>query len=390
MERLDVNIVAWDWSEDADTGAFFTAAGSATPRQGRALGQALIEMMGPDYEQALHFIGHSFGSLVNRNAVDLLHANGFDPEKTHVTILDSADYALLGRFDWTNPVPEQVGRIDNYISAFGAYHDGTTNIFLSQNLPASVFTGISDVEAYHAYPIDWYTQTVRNPGENLGHAWSIHRAGEVPVGTNFIQTRDKDDSEFALDEATADQVQSEISRRNRYYILQSAPLTTSAVSGAVQYVGGVAIEGIGDAWRFVFEENSPAYAWIPVSLPPGANHLSVDFSFHDLSAGDAFMLAADGHILFYMDALSVMDNTMVSTGLLDISAWENGSLELFIGLMSDDITGGSIVVENIQFHTVGVVSVVPEPVALSLVPLTCSLLLRRRRHRLDDIAHKIK
>jgi len=385
MERLGVNVVAWDWSDDANTGALFNAAGSATPRQGRALGRALVDMMGPDYDHALHFVGHSFGSLVNRNAIDLLHADGFDPDRTHVTILDSADYALLGRFDWTNPIPQEAGRIDNYISAFGAYHDGAINVFLSQNLPASVFAGVSDMEEYHTYPIDWYTQTVRNaqtvgnPTANLGHAWSIHRDPLLAFpGTDYIQTRDKDDDEFALDSASAAQVQAEISRRNRIYLLESVPLTTSLVTGAVQYVGGVAIEGVGDAWRFVFEENSPAYAWIPIDLPAGANHLSVDFSFHNLTEGDTFLLAADGYVLFFMDAPSVLDGLTVSTGLLDISAWQNGSIELFIGLMSDDQTGGRIVVDNIQFHTLSV-SAVPEPASLTLLPLTCAALLRRRR-----------
>ena len=385
MERLGVNLVAWDWSEDADTGAMFSAAGSATPKQGRRLGRNLIEMMGEDYDQAIHFIGHSFGSLVNRNAVDLIHRNGFNPEKTHVTILDSADYAILGRYAWTNPIPQEAGRIDNYISAFGEYHQGATNVFLSQNLPASVFAGVSDMEKYHSYPIDWYTKTIsdaqslENLSANLGHAWSIHRDPLKPFPvTDFIQTRDEDDDEYALDAASKSQVESEITRRNRIYILESVPLTTSLVFNAVQVVGGVAIEGVGDAWRFVFDENSPAYAWIPIDLPAAANHLSVDFSFHNLSDGDSFMLAADGHVLFYMDSLSVLDNTMVSTGLLDISAWQYGSMELFIGLMSDDLTGGRIVVENIQFHTLSI-SNVPDPAALSILPLTFAALLRRRR-----------
>lgn len=47
-------------------------------------------MRNPGYGQHVHFIGHSFGTIVNRYACDYLHAWIANATTPHVTLLDEA------------------------------------------------------------------------------------------------------------------------------------------------------------------------------------------------------------------------------------------------------------------------------------------------------------
>src|SRR5260221_6707143 len=70
------NIFAWDWHTHADS-AFYRPAQAAgfTPSEGTALAKTLISTLTPNYNLPIHFIGHSFGTLVNCTAADYLHGS---------------------------------------------------------------------------------------------------------------------------------------------------------------------------------------------------------------------------------------------------------------------------------------------------------------------------
>src|SRR5207245_1155365 len=70
---VTLNVVAWDWSEVAKALPDPFSTSAFTPGEGRALGQALYQALGPTYNQSVHFIGHSLGTLVNAAAADYLH-----------------------------------------------------------------------------------------------------------------------------------------------------------------------------------------------------------------------------------------------------------------------------------------------------------------------------
>ena len=58
-----VNIVAWDWSADAQSDFLhLTDIARKTPGEGVALGTDLIAALGANYAQRIHFIGHSLGT----------------------------------------------------------------------------------------------------------------------------------------------------------------------------------------------------------------------------------------------------------------------------------------------------------------------------------------
>jgi hypothetical protein len=196
------NIVVWDWSVRAN--ALLPPIDEAC-LQGESLGMALHDILGANYSQRVHFIGHSLGSIVNSYACDYVHGtfsrsannplNRWDPNltKPHVTILDEAEIAsvfgqnvataaaigwqaaqvkgalLAGGVatarDWKNPVPNSAAWTDNYISLVGIQRSNVVNIAL----PAAVFSydlrlPKAGLEAAHAYAHLFYRNSIDGDG----------------------------------------------------------------------------------------------------------------------------------------------------------------------------------------------------------------------------------
>lgn len=188
------NILCWDWSTAAGTGLFLSLAWSATPYQGEALGRKLAETFTPAYQEGVHFIGHSLGTLVNARAADYLHQEaGSDFEwlrqKTHLTLLDDAEianvegrlvpFAFLMASNWVSPIPEYSRWIDNYISLVGGFHPEAVNVWL---LKAPKYGDTSNPLAFfksvHRYAADWYSRSAALPERAvLGNRYSYEHQG---------------------------------------------------------------------------------------------------------------------------------------------------------------------------------------------------------------------
>ena len=78
------NVVGWNWTEAAKSRLPGTAA-AQTPNQGIALGRLLLSALGPNYSKPIHFVGHSFGTLVNAYAANFLHGDRWAKEPTNST-----------------------------------------------------------------------------------------------------------------------------------------------------------------------------------------------------------------------------------------------------------------------------------------------------------------
>jgi pimeloyl-ACP methyl ester carboxylesterase len=218
------NVLAWDWSDNADTGLLLSLAYSRTPGQGRRLAQTLTNLLGTGYVQGIHFIGHSLGTLVNATAADYLHkktSGAFDYHRTQMTLLDNAEMAnvegrllpvgykvagfesFLGLGDppplgWVSPLPEQRQWADNYISLVGLYHVSVVNAWLPKGIAygAQINPAGWAIEA-HGYACDWYGDTAGNTSLSiLGNRHSFERLGvngqfpspsPYPVGSLYVQ-----------------------------------------------------------------------------------------------------------------------------------------------------------------------------------------------------------
>jgi pimeloyl-ACP methyl ester carboxylesterase len=222
------NIVAWDWEKDAasDLIHIYVPVGNI-PKQGDALGKALLGQLGPNYSQPIHFIGHSFGTLVNARAADYLHGDGpcvpcrpakgvnaFLPANTQMTLFDEAELApdlmndVLAATEaiitgvpvpvqpfYGSAMPKQSRWADNYISAVGLLHLDAANVIFTRGLPgleADFAAWSSAVTAFHGYPYGWYDLTVPVCSASLmGDQWSFEQSGfaSAPEASSvFLQT----------------------------------------------------------------------------------------------------------------------------------------------------------------------------------------------------------
>ncbi len=192
------NILAWDWRYAAESpkAVLVPLVEEYTPAEGVLLGQSLQTVLGPDYSQPLHFIGHSLGTLVNAAAINYLHgdrtaeqsvsATPWKSAPIQATLLDEAEaaFAPSGALEWIfdgltvtladegvplasppaggllgykSPIPVHVDWVDNYVSEFGYYHPEAVNVALQKG-PSSL-----DVTGRHAYAYNWYEMTAGNP-----------------------------------------------------------------------------------------------------------------------------------------------------------------------------------------------------------------------------------
>src|SRR5665213_1480764 len=188
-----VNIVAWDWTADAQSDwQHLTAIAAKTPGEGIALGTNLVAALGVNYTQRIHFIGHSMGTLVNAAAANYVHSHGFSWTNTQMTLCDDAEIAWgigangLWQFTttlpgtlvrliqnasttepyWGQTLPNQFAWADNYISAVGLLHPEAANAILNFTYPAPVgdrSTFFQEFDNFHDYSHYFYEDTIE-PG----------------------------------------------------------------------------------------------------------------------------------------------------------------------------------------------------------------------------------
>lgn len=208
------NIVAWNWTNGATSSVFKPEQAGSQSTNGLALGQALLNELGPNYSKKIHFIGHSFGTLANAYAANFLQGANFASEQVSptpwpatnmlMTLFDEAEIganknfnlSLNGIENWFalaialadgngnylnsapayyHPLPKQFAWADNYLSAFGLLHTNAVNVILTDGLPTDAPDPISllkEIGAFHGYPIQWYDETVQSDNSAMGFVWA--------------------------------------------------------------------------------------------------------------------------------------------------------------------------------------------------------------------------
>jgi pimeloyl-ACP methyl ester carboxylesterase len=219
------NIVAWDWRTNAQSVLPWTAAAN-TPKEGRAFGVNLLAALGVNYSKPIHFIGHSFGTLVNAGAANYLEANGYSWTNIQMTLFDEAEVgsgsvsntfqtaastitAILANDSgpqpfWYHPLPTNCAWADNYITAFGMLHSNAANVILTNDFPIATIlpqAAYDEIVAFHGYPMTWYDDSITTPfGSSLGFRRSFEENGLTPppaTNTFFIQAFSSSDLDLA-------------------------------------------------------------------------------------------------------------------------------------------------------------------------------------------------
>jgi len=387
---ISYNVVAWNWSEDADTLLDLGKATSRTLNEGSALAQSLISLLGPSYSQDIHFYGHSLGTLVNAEAVNVFNANEGDQAKTQVTLFDDAEVGNLSAIpsgnsvSWAPSLPQagEYAFADNYISIYGGIRSGASNTVLTD-----YGSGIINP---HFYPISWYSSTVGLNFLPMGDSLAVENSPPAqsppPAGTVYLQNPESPSTLLLQTDDTL--VQSILATRVQPLLLTpvsflaaSTQGVAGAITGDVQYVGHVSVDTIELAGqllpRFTLIEHSPSYMWVPISIPSNAIGMSFDFVFQDLDPNDYLTVGINETQLFALEDAFVVSGATNNSGLIDVSQWSGQDVELFLGLNSTGLApGGTMTIDNIDFYET------PEPSSIvSLLPVCAAIMFRTRRRR---------
>lgn len=332
IEKIDpaVNILTWDWQSDANS----PDAGMLVPSEGTGLAISLLQEL-PGYTGQLHLIGHSIGSLVDREAINDILANGIAGSQIDDTILDAPEVdgeAFVGMsVANSNPIPNlPIAHIDNYITSFGKPHPEAENILLTQGAPAGLIGG-------HEYSHEWYDQTVQ---QNLS---GIAGFGSTPqAGTYYVQSANPLTPQ-TLDQTNELGMQSLLTARN---IFRVSFLSVDAVNGAVQVAGNVIanLETKLQPTAPLASDQTPvstpsiqlngdqgSYCWVPMTIPANTEGLSFNTLFHDVPAGDSLTIGIGNQVLYSVDGADATDDTTASN-TVNVSQWAGQVVQLFMGL----------------------------------------------------------
>jgi hypothetical protein len=360
------NIVAWDWRVNANT-LNPSIAATRTASEGETLGGELLYLLGANYNKPIHFMGHSFGTMVNCRAADFIHGDAknspgkipgstlkFNPQNTHMTLFDEASAVgvanelslpiymlfqptsgdtgdLINNF-WTKVIPDHSAWIDNYISEVGRLHHEAANVLLWRK-----FSGLAGI---HGYSYEWYSDTVAAPLISaMGHRFSFERntlSSLPPNGTYFLQSADLIDSEFVvtpLDAATANRLSG--GRALVYPTLQAYNGLNAAGNvylNGLNAAGNVYLDGIQHAGDFLYDVtewflsdfngqsayvgtgtagSTPAYI-IPAGSAPLQFYWDLPFTLQKSTASPLALKGANGPIPHPADAgPDITNNTAV-------------------------------------------------------------------------------
>lgn len=276
------NILAWDWHVNALLNPFNPAPSAGrVPSEGEALGKALMDTLGPNYNMPIHFIGHSLGTMVNCAAADYIHGKRprgdtrpadqkYSAANTHMTLLDEAELVkvvqgmhlmldtVLAVFSeqsarnggrqlssilWSKVIPDQFAWVDNYLSEVGFLDSNATNVMLCRG------TAYRNPAAAHGYAPYWYQQTISNPlGSLMGHRWSFERntINSAPnIDTYFLQNLDPSTSELLISRISDDDANALRGFHITFYPELQAVKGLSAIGKKVQaeYMNGIQYAG---------------------------------------------------------------------------------------------------------------------------------------------------
>lgn len=405
------NIVAWDWEDRADTWICNPGkAAERTPEEGRALGQALLTWLGAGYSQRVHFIGHSFGTLVNSHAANWLHGDrwGLETtsptpwthENTHLTLYDEAEagidqscLALLQdlkdrenplspRPYYDRPLPKGFAWADNFISAFGLLHSKAVNVILTNGFPANAPNPIAwgnALKQFHSYPHHWYKETIITDISAMGHRWSFERggfSGAPAARTVYVQantgsewnlvTEDYEVARAALDERVGKYLDD-----LAYSLTHPTPASIAAsgrVVGELLWLGPAPTfgtfllrlatgSGSGPAPRdgsIVFaaggdDGTNGAYAWLPLTIPSNAVTMSFDFKVQGDWQDDSLAAALNGTNVLLLAGSLLETNLLMNSGAIDVAEYAGQTNEFFVGIVGGTSTNAELTIQNVRF-----------------------------------------
>lgn len=405
------NIVAWNWPDTAKSSVIDPKqAGGQSPRQGILLGKALLRALGASYFQPIHFIGHSFGTLVNAYAANYLQGTNFACEEfspspwpaanMHLTLFDEAEAGtdkdftlnssdlaaladantnLLLPSSYFHPLPNEFCWADNYISAVGILQPNAVNVILTNGFPEQALTPFSWLKKFgmfHSYPMSWYEETIQTDVSTMGFRWSFEKGGWFSQAPKTNSVYLQSGLEWNLTPINWDNGVEFLNSRFQTY---RGKFINSAVkfSENVIAVTGIATEqaiwipplidwqinlyssrgnlpvhlkskGDGTPER-KDTVNVTADAWAQIVIPANAVSMSFNYQVQGNWHDDSLAAALDGTNVLFLPGRQIETNIVFSSGSIDVSAYAGHTNEFFVGIIGGTSTNAQLMVENLTF-----------------------------------------
>jgi len=314
---------------------------------------------------------------------------------------------------WIKPLPTNCAWADNYISLAGELQNDANcvNVILTEGQPGGFYISAdalwNDIKAYHGVPCQWYAQTITNPaGSVMGDIWSFERNSTFtsPAGGTYFEQQGSGLVLNQISPATAEAIYTVNSTAFRTELWDY--MTLEGINTAVQVVGDVtanvvetaltdstpayqttpATIGIStyapatpDYWspQLILQNhplnlgsnlktlgvhpldnpsptssNSPAYAWLPMTIPTNATSLSFDFMLQGDEAGDSFDVALNGTNIFSLATSLIQTNVTMNSSLIDVSSYAGQNVELFLGIVGGASTNTILTVSGIRLYSI--------------------------------------
>ncbi len=96
----------------------------------------------------------------------------------------------------------------------------------------------------------------------------------------------------------------------------------------------------------------PAYAWVTVTVPPNAGLMAFDFTVTGDPVDDRIACAVNGQNVFTLPAKFAAAGEVMSTDMMDVSAFAGQSIEVFFGLVGGTSTCCEVAIDGLRFITV--------------------------------------
>jgi len=416
------NILSYQWEDAYQPLLNPWGPRFATQNMGTQLATNLKTLLGPDYSQNIHLVGHSFGTLVNSYAASALN-NTFSGNKFAVDQLTFLDPPLrdlggalrLSAGTYHDILPTgTVQYVDNYFGnlpfplAFGAPIFGAApNVLILNGGELVPFTTHGGVHSkFYADRIldkngTWTTAVLaaRYATRPEPKAWSSDGLLKTVIGvtTEFalnawrsIANTAEEVKEYAFD--VAGKVYRVVVDASNAVIKKSSEIATSAIT----VVGDTATAIIETASAIVsstgrkvlswlhLKESSPVMIGRELTVPVGTESLTFDFDFLNVGDGDWLTVHFGGELLWSFIGTDFLGDIMKATIALPEFAGQSGTL--FITLNSTGDRNADVLIGNIAFSSYATntsSSSVPEPPSVALLLIAFASLLVRRQRKLS-------
>jgi pimeloyl-ACP methyl ester carboxylesterase len=272
----------------------------------------------------------------------------------------------------------------------------------------------TEITDYHNYSYIWYNNTVsqiNNPNDppypmGFLRSWEGGGyAGRPSANTNYIESTicppsfpsySGYDPAYNLVQITSDQANQHLNARPQNLISQVGVNLVSSSANIlannnnqvqVQLLNGPAVNAssliTGPAYAFATliklftmslingngpirpkggsPTNSPAYVWIPVTVPSHALTMAFNFMLQGNGKQDSFQVALNSNNLMTVETVLIQTNVTMSSGMLDVSQYAGQQAELFFGIVGGTSTNAIVTISDIAFYVT-----LPPPLQIQL------------------------